>query len=86
MRVLPQVREHGIRANSISLCVIENGATRIQLENTEWVSYMLWHDTGTRRRDRGGRKHRTVPGFRRELIPGSTLSSMVERTFGDHSA
>ncbi len=69
MRVLPQVREHGIRANSISLCVIENGATRIQLENTEWVSYMLWQDTaGTRRRDRGGREHRTVPGFRRELI------------------
>ena len=34
MRMLPQVREHGIRANSISLCVTENGATRIQLENT----------------------------------------------------
>ncbi len=61
MRVRPQVREHGIRANSISLCVIENGATRIQLENTEWVSYMLWQDSaGTRRRDRGGRERSAV--------------------------
>ena len=69
MRVLPQVREHGIRANSISLCVIENGATRIQLENAEWVSHMLWQDSaGARRRDREGREHRAVAGFRRELI------------------
>jgi NAD(P)-dependent dehydrogenase (short-subunit alcohol dehydrogenase family) len=34
-------REHGIRANSISPGVIETGATRAQLEDTEWANYML---------------------------------------------
>jgi NAD(P)-dependent dehydrogenase (short-subunit alcohol dehydrogenase family) len=34
-------REHGIRANSISPGLIETGATRAQLENPEWSSYML---------------------------------------------
>jgi NAD(P)-dependent dehydrogenase (short-subunit alcohol dehydrogenase family) len=34
-------REHGIRANSISPGVIETGATRAQLEDPEWASYML---------------------------------------------
>jgi NAD(P)-dependent dehydrogenase (short-subunit alcohol dehydrogenase family) len=34
-------REHGIRANSISPGVIESNATRDQLEDPEWASYML---------------------------------------------
>ena len=34
-------REHGIRANSISPGLIESGATRAQLEDPEWASYML---------------------------------------------
>jgi NAD(P)-dependent dehydrogenase (short-subunit alcohol dehydrogenase family) len=34
-------REHGIRPNSISLGVIETGATRAQLEDPEWAGYML---------------------------------------------
>jgi NAD(P)-dependent dehydrogenase (short-subunit alcohol dehydrogenase family) len=34
-------REHGIRANSISPDLIESGATRDQLEDPEWASYML---------------------------------------------
>lgn len=33
--------EHRIRANSISPGVIETGATRAQLEDPEWGSYML---------------------------------------------
>ncbi|HEY2161047.1 MAG TPA: SDR family oxidoreductase [Solirubrobacteraceae bacterium] len=34
-------REHGIRANSISPGLIETDATRSQLEDPEWASYML---------------------------------------------
>ena len=34
-------REHGIRANSISPGLIESGATRDQLKDREWASYML---------------------------------------------
>jgi NAD(P)-dependent dehydrogenase (short-subunit alcohol dehydrogenase family) len=34
-------REHGIRANSISPGLIESGATREQLGDPEWASYML---------------------------------------------
>jgi NAD(P)-dependent dehydrogenase (short-subunit alcohol dehydrogenase family) len=34
-------REHGIRANSISPGLIETGATRDQLNDPEWASYML---------------------------------------------
>ena len=34
-------RDHGIRANSISPGLIETGATRAQLEDPEWASYML---------------------------------------------
>ena len=34
-------REHGIRANSISPGVIESNATREQLKDPEWASYML---------------------------------------------
>jgi NAD(P)-dependent dehydrogenase (short-subunit alcohol dehydrogenase family) len=34
-------REHGIRANSISPGLIETGATRDQLKDPEWGSYML---------------------------------------------
>jgi NAD(P)-dependent dehydrogenase (short-subunit alcohol dehydrogenase family) len=34
-------REHGIRANSISPGLIETAATRAQLEDPEWASYML---------------------------------------------
>jgi NAD(P)-dependent dehydrogenase (short-subunit alcohol dehydrogenase family) len=34
-------REHGIRANSISPGVIESNATREQLNDPEWASYML---------------------------------------------
>lgn len=34
-------REHGIRANSISPGLIESGATREQLKDPEWASYML---------------------------------------------
>jgi NAD(P)-dependent dehydrogenase (short-subunit alcohol dehydrogenase family) len=34
-------REHGIRANSISPGVIESNATRNQLKDPEWASYML---------------------------------------------
>jgi NAD(P)-dependent dehydrogenase (short-subunit alcohol dehydrogenase family) len=34
-------REHGIRANSISPGLIESNATRDQLEDPEWASYML---------------------------------------------
>ena len=34
-------REHGIRANSISPGLIESNATREQLEDPEWASYML---------------------------------------------
>jgi NAD(P)-dependent dehydrogenase (short-subunit alcohol dehydrogenase family) len=34
-------REHGIRANSISPGLIESNATRAQLEDPEWASYML---------------------------------------------
>jgi NAD(P)-dependent dehydrogenase (short-subunit alcohol dehydrogenase family) len=34
-------REHGIRANSISPGVIESNATRDQLKDPEWASYML---------------------------------------------
>jgi NAD(P)-dependent dehydrogenase (short-subunit alcohol dehydrogenase family) len=34
-------REHGIRANSISPGLIETGATRAQLEDPEWASFML---------------------------------------------
>ena len=34
-------REHGIRANSISPGLIETSATRAQLEDPEWASYML---------------------------------------------
>jgi NAD(P)-dependent dehydrogenase (short-subunit alcohol dehydrogenase family) len=34
-------REHGIRANSISPGLIESGATRDQLKDPEWASYML---------------------------------------------
>src|SRR5882762_1976901 len=34
-------REHGIRANSISPGLIESKATREQLNNPEWASYML---------------------------------------------
>jgi NAD(P)-dependent dehydrogenase (short-subunit alcohol dehydrogenase family) len=34
-------REHGIRANSISPGLIESNATRGQLEDPEWASYML---------------------------------------------
>ena len=34
-------REHGIRANSISPGLIESGATRAQLEDPEWASFML---------------------------------------------
>jgi NAD(P)-dependent dehydrogenase (short-subunit alcohol dehydrogenase family) len=34
-------REHGIRANSISPGLIESNATREQLNDPEWASYML---------------------------------------------
>jgi NAD(P)-dependent dehydrogenase (short-subunit alcohol dehydrogenase family) len=34
-------REHGIRANSISPGLIESNATREQLNDSEWASYML---------------------------------------------
>ena len=34
-------REYGIRANSISPGLIESGATRDQLDDPEWASYML---------------------------------------------
>jgi NAD(P)-dependent dehydrogenase (short-subunit alcohol dehydrogenase family) len=34
-------REHGIRVNSISPGLIESNATRAQLDNPEWASYML---------------------------------------------
>lgn len=34
-------REHGIRANSVSPGLIESGATREQLNDPEWASYML---------------------------------------------
>jgi NAD(P)-dependent dehydrogenase (short-subunit alcohol dehydrogenase family) len=34
-------REHGIRANSISPGLIESNATRDQLQDPEWASYML---------------------------------------------
>ena len=34
-------REHGIRANSISPGLIETAATRAQLEDPEWASYMV---------------------------------------------
>ncbi|MFZ0971158.1 MAG: SDR family oxidoreductase [Solirubrobacteraceae bacterium] len=34
-------REHGIRVNSISPGLIESGATRAQLADPEWASYML---------------------------------------------
>lgn len=34
-------REHGIRANSISPGVIESNATREQLKDPEWASYVL---------------------------------------------
>ena len=34
-------REHGIRANSISPGLIESNATRAQLADPEWASYML---------------------------------------------
>jgi NAD(P)-dependent dehydrogenase (short-subunit alcohol dehydrogenase family) len=34
-------REHGIRANSISPGLIETAATREQLKDPEWASYML---------------------------------------------
>jgi NAD(P)-dependent dehydrogenase (short-subunit alcohol dehydrogenase family) len=34
-------REHGIRANSISPGLIESNATRDQLKDPEWASYML---------------------------------------------
>jgi NAD(P)-dependent dehydrogenase (short-subunit alcohol dehydrogenase family) len=34
-------RAHGIRANSISPGLIETSATRAQLEDPEWASYML---------------------------------------------
>lgn len=34
-------REHGIRANSISPGLIESNATREQLKDPEWASYML---------------------------------------------
>jgi NAD(P)-dependent dehydrogenase (short-subunit alcohol dehydrogenase family) len=34
-------REHGIRANSISPGLIESNATREQLKDPEWTSYML---------------------------------------------
>jgi NAD(P)-dependent dehydrogenase (short-subunit alcohol dehydrogenase family) len=34
-------REHGIRANSISPGLIESNATRAQLDDPEWASYML---------------------------------------------
>jgi NAD(P)-dependent dehydrogenase (short-subunit alcohol dehydrogenase family) len=34
-------REHGIRANSISPGLIESNATRNQLNDPEWASYML---------------------------------------------
>ena len=34
-------REHRIRANSISPGLIESGATREQLKDAEWASYML---------------------------------------------
>jgi NAD(P)-dependent dehydrogenase (short-subunit alcohol dehydrogenase family) len=34
-------REHGIRANSISPGLIETNASREQLEDPEWASYML---------------------------------------------
>jgi NAD(P)-dependent dehydrogenase (short-subunit alcohol dehydrogenase family) len=34
-------REHGIRANSISPGLIESNATRDQLRDPEWASYML---------------------------------------------
>jgi NAD(P)-dependent dehydrogenase (short-subunit alcohol dehydrogenase family) len=34
-------REHGIRANSISPGLIESNATRDQLNDPEWASYML---------------------------------------------
>ena len=34
-------REHGIRANSISPGLIETNATREQLNDPEWSSYML---------------------------------------------
>ncbi|HEY2600380.1 MAG TPA: SDR family oxidoreductase [Thermoleophilaceae bacterium] len=33
--------EHGIRANSISPGLIESNATRDQLKDPEWASYML---------------------------------------------
>ena len=33
--------EHGIRANSISPGIVETGATRAQLEDPDWASYML---------------------------------------------
>jgi NAD(P)-dependent dehydrogenase (short-subunit alcohol dehydrogenase family) len=36
-----EVREHGIRANSISPGVIETNQTREQLKDLEWASYML---------------------------------------------
>jgi NAD(P)-dependent dehydrogenase (short-subunit alcohol dehydrogenase family) len=36
-----EAREHGIRANSISLGLIESNATREQLNDPEWASYML---------------------------------------------
>jgi NAD(P)-dependent dehydrogenase (short-subunit alcohol dehydrogenase family) len=34
-------REYGIRANSISLGVIETNQTREQLKDPEWANYML---------------------------------------------
>ena len=34
-------REHGIRANSISPGLIESNATKEQLDDPEWASYML---------------------------------------------
>jgi NAD(P)-dependent dehydrogenase (short-subunit alcohol dehydrogenase family) len=34
-------RDHGIRANSISPGLIESGATRDQLKDPEWASFML---------------------------------------------
>ena len=36
-----EVREHGIRANSISPGLIESNATREQLKDQEWADYVL---------------------------------------------
>ena len=62
-------REHGIRVNSISPGLIETGATREQLEDPEWASYMLGITLLGRLGPAGrGRERRAVPGLGRELL------------------